>query len=257
MPTVACVIKTPAVSKTQFPEVAPVRLSVPMIGKSEARMLLHVAYRDPCNHDVDDLVAASIYSYGGRLHLLIDAIDLLTPLARGEATDSGLAFTIDREMAVAGNYATGIRGAVQFAERTLAEAVFISTEVALRPMIGIPYLLISQKMHNILGRPYHEFMLSVETSTSSVSVDGVQCARWPVWEYDNALVDVTGRMIELESLMSSSEWTVQGEVAMFNLVSHSGLMFNSGDLPALQSAFSLLPALPGFDTPEYRDRLYS
>jgi len=248
MPTVACVLKTPAVSKTQFPELAPIRLAVQQVGNSEVRMLLHVSYRLPSNHDMNDWVAITLYTCGGRLHELVETKDILLPLASGKTTSDGIEFTIDRDIALSGDYGDGMREAAACAEARLGEALLLSKAFALRPLREMPYLLVSQKMHSILGRPYHEFMLSIETNASVVSVEGVQCARWPVWEYENALADMTNRMIQLEVIMSNSEASVQGEVAMFNLVNYSGLMFTSNDLGILQAAYSRLPRLAGIET---------
>lgn len=250
MPSIACVIKTPAVSKTQFPDVAPVSLSVPMIRTSEARMLAHVSYQTPFNPDLDDLSTAAIYSYAGQLYQVIAATDALAPLAIGEIIEGGLAFTIVRDKAVAREFETGIQGAADFAARTLAETPFITQDYALARLIDIPYLLISQKMHIVLGRPYHELILSVETSASEVSVEGVICSRWPVWEYEQALSDMAGRMVEIESLVTGHEKSVEGEVAMFTLVNQIELLFSPHDLLVLQAAFNRLPTLPGAATPE-------
>jgi len=255
MPSVACVIKTPAVSKTQFPDVAPVSLAVPMIRISEARMLAHVSYQTPFNHEIEDLSAAVIYSYSGGLYQLIASTDALAPLATGESIDGGLAFTIDRGIAAANGYKTGIQGAADFAARSLAETAFLSEDYALRALIDIPFLLISHKMHNILGRPYHELILSVETCATEVSVEGVQCKRWPLWEYEQALSDMAGRMVALEALVTGHDKTVEGEVAMFTLVKQAEFMFSARDLATLQAAFNLLPAMPGIDTSEPWSRL--
>ncbi|KZN20437.1 MULTISPECIES: hypothetical protein [Pseudomonas] len=250
MPSVACVIKTPAVSKTQFPDVAPVRLAVPMIRASDARMLALVSYQTPFNHDIDDLIDTAIYSYAGDLYQLIAAVDVLTPLATGEFIEGGLAFTIDRGKAVASAYANGIQGAADLAAISLAETPFLSQDYALGRLSAIPYLLITHKMHNVLDRPYHELILSVEKCARDVSAEGVQCSRWPIWEYEQALADMAGRLKKIESLVTSQEQTVQGEVAMFTLVHQVELMHSARDLPALQEAFNRLPALPGIDTSE-------
>lgn len=245
MPSVACVLKTPAVSKTHFPELAPVRIDIPQVCDPEIRMLLHVSYNLPSNCDVNEWVDTILYTYAGRLYELVESKDILLPLASGEATESGINFTVDRDIALSGDFGSGMREAVTCAESRLREALLLSKKFAIRPLSEMPYLLISQKIHSVLGRPYHEFMLSVETSASTVSVEGVQCARWPIWECEKALADVTGRMIELEAIMLKSDPSVQGEVAMFNLLGHSGLMFTSYDLGMLQAAYSRLPDLPG------------
>jgi hypothetical protein len=245
MPSVACVLKTPAVSKTHFPELAPVRIDIQQVCDTEIRMLLHLSYHLPSNCDANEWVDIILYAYAGRIYELVEIKDILLPLARGEAMGSGINYTIDRDVALSGDFGNGLKAAVAGAENRLREAFLISKAFAIRPLNEMPYLLVSQKLHSVLGRPYHEFMLSVETSASNVSVEGVQCARWPIWECEKALADVTGRMIELEGVMMKSAPSVQGEVAMFNLVGHSALMFTSTDLGDLQAAYRNLPGLPG------------
>jgi hypothetical protein len=61
---------------------------------------------------------------------------------------------------------------------------------------------------------------------------------------------MAGRMKQIESLVTSQEQTVQGEVAMFTLVHQVDLKYSPRDLPALQAAFNRLPALPGIGNSE-------